>query len=850
MRLILILSLLINFRYIQTNQTTPNPESPNDSHIEIVSPSVGLNENQRNHLIFWEKRCLIDPYSELETDFEIDGHPIDRGRDQGFWNNSFNEMEESIFHDQIYHETDITPFLEAISKRKKLSLTEYKNTGLLGVLIFFITMVVLLLLIVSFFTCITKKDKVIKNRPCCVKTWLAIISILLLISFILMMIILVSASNISRAHNDLLCEATRIPHTLIMGTPQIHFEIESKRKFLGLERILDFSIIYLDHFLIDPKKENIEILQKIRDTRLRDEMTLLKSASNNFKSNFADKTTLDAEGKQNIPISIQHEFPKYNYFLDLLSKRYELTVNRIAQINILTPLLLDESDFKTLKDDFHSAVNEIKDLEENIASFWNEIMTSTFMQSVTFRILLIGLILISVIIWISLVVSFCVFCKRTKRGSSNKIKDKSSLRLLLVLNLVAMLLGSISFSFLSSVTYSSFYACATMNQLKNEPQKTKTIIEKTLLKDEAILRIFDTCFSSPERNGNLNFQNLFVNEETKKVISDLILFIDALKILQEKDGAIMKDHDLSQNSDYYTKFENYKNGISSDFQNVHLNLSTLNHNFFCSDIIYKLDSEGCIHLPQEKTKCISILKSNFESDPCMHETKIQESETLFLKLKNHITAEQDHINPILEQIDGKSNLNSIAQRIKEIGNKYNDLISEIQQLTINIHLPLGDLASGHIENSLDCGAVRRDLDTTYDKMCRDHVWFLSRITFAAFFILIIGFFVVLIIFILTFCLKKESQTKRKKKKDDPWAFKLEKEEFEREDTNREYPNRDVFDTNEGNYGDQNLSNLSLGRDDFGTQDFGKQGVYAQMTDSEREEEEDFAQSDERFNFKK
>lgn len=747
------LSFLISFLFLAisiTQETTPTQNSVQNPHIETVSPKKG--ETKDNHFMVWETECLSHPYEELVHVVGSSGEVVDKGKTSSSITGNLENFEKLIINQKMFTKINIEPFLDRISEKKSMGLTEYNNKGYIGFMIFMLVLVISLILVISLFTCTKLQKKILKPRSCCIKTCLIFIVIFMIILFALLILALVWSPRMMGIQKDLVCEATRLPHTLFYGSPEIHYKLEGEHKFLGMERIRELIYQFLGQYENFITGKDATILKEIKDLDIQTDINKVLSSSLKFKDDYKEKKVLNSEGVQAIPISISHSLPLYTIFLDGMIDRYELTSRRVDNLNILQPMMDNEASADAYKFDLENTMKEIEDIELHLASFWNDVMRSTFDPAIGFKLAVIGLIIIFFLLFISLITTFIVLCKKTKDG---KIEGKSKVRFLMILNLVLMLFGFIAVFGVNRATFSTFYGCATMHQFKENPEQSKALIEKKLLKDPKILSIFQNCYFEPQPSGSINFYNLFINNKSKNSLEIFMSFMDALKSVHEEVKGIKGEEDMYHTQIFEKKLQAFKDGLSYDFADVFRNLSSLNSNYNCSPIAYSLTSKACLYVAQNKAKCISIVDGSFESDDCMGTTKTTASNELFQRLQDHIRAEQIHIDTIMESLSGSTNHDSISNTMSQAIDKFDLISKKIEDLDSDLGISFNDLASGHLDEWLDCRAIKKDVDTIFERLCGHYVYQLAQFGDVAFFYLLLMFISILMIFIITFCVREK-----------------------------------------------------------------------------------------------
>lgn len=725
-----------------------------DSFIQIITPEIGHGDIQKNHFIVWESSCLIDPYKELAAVKSKNGDIVDHGKDTDAVTNLLENFERLLVNDKIFKKMDITPFLESIENRQNMGATEFKNTTVLTFNMIFLTAVLGLLITISVFTCTHLKRKLLKRRPKCIKCCFIFLILIIIVMGVLVLITLSRIGKMSTIQNELVCEATRLPHTIFFGSPEIHYEIEAESKFLGLETIRIYIINFLNQYTQLSRGSDSEVLKEIKDISVSEEANVLALLTQDFKKKYETKKVLNSESNHGIPQSITHSLPLYMLHQNSMVESYQLTSKRADNINILSPIFESIPKSDQFRLDLKIALSDIEDMQSAISTFWNDVMRGAFDSTVGYQVAVGGLGVICLVLWIAVLASTCVFRKRIQ---NEQMKGKYKVRFLMILVLFLSIFAFIALFDVNRGTFTSFYGCSTLYQIREDPQTARPLIEKHLMKDEKVLRVFQKCYFDAQANGNLNFYDLFDDSNSKQSIESVLAFMDALKVFHDEVQGIRAETDRYHTRAFEDQLLGYKNGLSYEFTDVFRNLSLLNYNFTCSKTSYGLTAKTCQTLPEGKEKCIPILTGEFSIDSCLDDDKNNSSRELFDGLKKHMEAEQVYIDEILDDLVGPNNENSILGKIEMVLLKFGKIDANVQKLKTDLHVSFKNLASGHLEDWLDCAAIKRDINTTYEKLCGHYLMDMVQFGDMAFFILFFVFVTILMLFILTFCYKDQAE---------------------------------------------------------------------------------------------
>lgn len=724
-----------------------------------VNPRFGNDSEAALYINLWETQCLGEALGDLVVDTNDPGDRFENASDVSDKGDLFEQLERWVLEKMdLLKKTDITPFLESIQNREPMKLTDHNQSPFIGGMIFLVVVLVINMIIFCLFTFLKKlRVKQMKKRKCCVSVCLGIVSILGVVSLGLLITNYVWTKNMYRIEENLLCEATRVPHAFLFGNPEIHFEVKKSSHFLGLERIRNYLDIYISESSLYTSGSNSKILQEIEAMKIQNKVAELENTLDEFFTKYEDMKGRDASGRNRVPLSISYTIPYYKSHMTSLIEKYKLFAGYIDKISTFSYTVKNS----TRAEEFHRYLKDtskqLTDYQFKFSEFWNQIMVTSFDSTLGFKISVIGLVVIATLIFISQCANIIAFIHGVKSG---KIKSKSNVRCLMILVLFICFWGFMAIFEVGRGIFSSLYGCSVMYQMEHDPYKTEEVIKPYLLQDPHINDFFKHCYFAPKRDSADNFFSLISGENEKIALLNYFSFLDGLKMSHENVLTLSKDLDVYYTDRLIESLKSFKTGESLDFDDVFNNLAKLNYIFSCSNIYYSLTERDCNELPAGKTVCVKILTGNFEEASCMS-NDVGESAVLFDELKEYITREQTFIDNILEDVNGSSNDDSIVSKLHTTIDHFDMLDKKIRNISTTLNRDFDKLVPGRLEDWMDCGVVRDEVKKSFNNLCNHDMQKLMKFGDLNAYIILFAMISVNILFCLSCCYTEQSKKKVK-----------------------------------------------------------------------------------------
>jgi len=700
-------------------------------------------------LILWETQCLASSMGDVMSDDKDDMGYLEDPDDVEDKGDPFEQLERwAAYYFKFFEKTDIRPFIESIQNREALTLLDHNFSPFMGGFIAFLSFILVNLIILCIFTFVKKlSKKMMKKRNCCLKICAGILGIFTIVIFALVITNFVWTKKMYRIEEKLLCEATRIPHALFFGNPEIHFEIEKSEHFIGLERIRSYMTTFLNESNSYTKGYNLKTLQEIESANILNTVNALENSLDVFYAKYDGMTGRDASGRNRVPMSVSYSIPFYKTHMTSLIEKYKIAALHLHKISEFSTIMKNpqysESFIRYLKDSHEVLI----DIQVRFSKFWNSIMDTSFDSTLAFKISVIGVIVLTTLISIATITSLFVFYKSVKSG---KMKNKSNVRCLLILIIFIAFWSVLGILEVGRGVFTSFYGCSVMYQLDKDPYNTRDKILPYLLDDPEVSKVFEHCYFQPEPHSPKNFYNLLESSGEKDSTANFLSFLDGIKLIHEDVQIMDKDQDIYYTDRLVEALESFKTGESLDFDDVFNKLGILNYNFDCSHIYYSLTDKECENLPGGKTTCIRIDTGSFTTDQCM-EDKIGESAPIFDNLKEYITREKIFIDNILEDVNGATNDSSLVNMIHSTIEKFEIIDGTVRNLNSNLATNFDSMVKGPIEDWLNCGIIRDELKKTFNSMCNHDTETMMKFGDLNFFIIFISLIMTNILFVISCC---------------------------------------------------------------------------------------------------
>lgn len=757
-----------------------NHHNNNDDsyHEALIHPRYGNNSKESEMITLWENECLQDSYNEVvHNELEDEDHS-DEELD-------YLSMLEKDFIDRhdFYNSIDLTNFLNSIEMKQRMSLLDYNFTPAIIIIIVFISLLLLCIIGVCIASFSKLRSYVIEGKRCCNVCCLLIILCCIFFIGVSLLVSFRATHMVRKTEKHAMCEATRLPHTLFFGNPEIHFGVDTKQNFMGFENIRKFTQLFVleqKSFTSGNNKSNIE---DIKDSGLKDSINSLYSKVDDFFTKYEEVKGVNGHGEEATPFLISYSLPIYKTFMTQLLDKYESVSDRLLKVEHLSPILEDSSASDEFFNNLKESIDKITNIQITLSEFWNFIMYTSFDGIVIYKVSVVILAIMSTLSFISLCILLFTFCKKkTKRT----LKNKGGVRCLTILVLLLLFWSVLALFEISRGVFTTFYGCALMHKIKTDPASGQTLIESHLQGEPLVKNVFKYCYFEPQPNGSSNFYHLLEDHKQRAALQDYLGFLDALKVVEEDLETLISTKDTFYTNMFVDALYSFRKAETYDFGDIESQFNELNEMFSCSHIYYSFGEDGCSKMPLKKTECVRIDSHPFGYDDCVGNRS--KSSQIFSRLQNYINREEEFIDEMLNDLIDESNPNSIARYINKTVQVFHFIQEKIQNLETNLRIHFEGLKHGPLEEWLDCTVIKKDVNRSYDKICEHDVFEMSSHADLYFLILVLIFCATICIFCLSFCYKEEESNnfgedrKKKKKKNKNQGF--------------DRRHSDVFDDNE------------------------------------------------------
>lgn len=708
----------------------------------VINPRFGNDSIESKYLELWETKCLGDVHNEISTHQNLGSDHNDE------YSDPLVDIEKDfITKEKFLEKIELTPFLDSIQNHSKMSLFDY-NFKAFNIMIIVILFILISCLIVMFIFTFTKlRNKTFLKKKCCIKFCLVFEAILLCIVFVLLILSYYYTHKSSKYENDAICEATRIPHTLFFGNPEIHFEILNDKNFVGFENLRKYIQTFEEEKLSFIDGQNKRSLEDIKNTNLKDSVNILYEKSNKFFEKYETIKGTDASGNQRTPYSISNSLEIYRVYMNTLLDKYEYTTDRIQNIEVLEPTFDDKNLYEPFFKELSEVSSQIAELEIELSEYWNSLMNTSFDGILVFKMALYALAIMLSLAFLSLIILMCTFCKNAKIG---KIKNKSTVRCLSILVCFLIIVSIGALFEISRGIFTSYYGCSLMLKFRKDPSGAQTLMEPYLKEVPNVKSLVDNCFFNPQPDKSSNFYNIINEESERQALQHYLSFFDGLKVVHETIQGISEANDKFHTISFEAALNTFLDGTSFDFDDVFTRLAELNYIFSCSETYYSLSPTGCEKMPISKKKCVAINLDSYIDLECDGDNV--EAKNLFTNLKNYMLSEKDFIDDMIYDLSNPSD--SILKLITDVTYKYTIINNKIKNLESNLDIHFSKLRDGPIEDWLDCTILKTEMNRSYEKLCRNAIYEMSFNADQFFALLCLMGLITIGIFALTFCFEE------------------------------------------------------------------------------------------------
>ena len=584
-----------------------------------------------------------------------------------------------------------------------------------------------------------------RTRFICLKFCLALSLVLFSIVCVIGIINFLLLSKMTKIEKNLLCEATRIPHTLFFGNPETRFSVKNSSYFLGFETLKQYISSFLkesDSFISGKNSELIKSLEKLT---IGESVGNLSKITDDFFASFEGRKSINASGEQETPSTISYSLPLYKAYFLLMLEQYKDAANRLENLISLSPTLANEQSGSEFVENLSNVNNDLLDIKIELSAFWNKMMLTSFDGPLLFKVAVIFMA-VEILILI-LIISLALFTVTPSILKDQPI-HKKKIRCLLMIMILGIIIATLNLVEIGRGVYSSFYGCSLMFQLKSDPVETKQKLSVLFVNEHIAFKIFDKCYFKANTDKNANFYSLF-KEESGEALQQFVGFMDGIKMLHEDVQLINRNYDKNFTNHMIEALESYEKGINFDFNDVKPNLDKLNNIFNCSDIMFSLSESGCKNLPSSKKKCINIQTQKFEKDSCI--TESAESELIFSRLQKYIKEDKELISQMLYYLDGEKNNSSIIALIEAVLIDFESIDNQVKSLDSELEIHFENMNQGELENWLDCGVIKEEIAKNFNSLCGSKLEDITN--FAALNLSVLVLMYIIVIFLI-FCLLK------------------------------------------------------------------------------------------------
>jgi hypothetical protein len=720
--LLFLLSISISSNFIDTSTSS-------ESDLK-----VDKGENLQNKL--WLK--THDWYNWLETDC------LYKTQDVLISSETFSQ--DSFFSSKEFDSIDITPFLDALKNHSSISILRFKNSrNMITCMVVAVLSILLLLLILFHLGCVNKNKAIQVSKNCFYFTVTLLIAILL-ISIAVYFISIDKGIQAKKAEKSILCEALRVPITLMEGNIRQILNDRSQIHFIGFRELRTWISSFLNQFEDFSSGKNHDNLNVLNSIPLQENIEKLSTVSTNFYENFQRSSVPDINGNTVVPPSITKDLTLYWKEMELLLLQYKIHGSRVSGVNNFFELIKDEQSKYYFKKGLEDAESQLLLIETEFLQFYDSMLKQTLISPGTQKIDINTVLWISGLILITLLFTLSMYVyNKTQRRISSVVAYRGLILFLMILFVPVVIL---SIEVLIGV-YSTHYGCSFVHQLLRGNTELISNLETDFHASANVQEIVNQCYLDTTEASNEMIYSMMKNDEQTQAIKGFLDFLDGLKTIDDDIQSINHLTDEYETVKFGEVLENKRRGVVLEFPELADSLVELNTLFSCTQYHYDWSDYTCNKVDLKGKSCIRIDQDEYIFDDCVPDDVT--ARDLFIKLQAYFTKEVELMSNMIENLLQVSNSDSIMNNFKTVWRQNTFVYEKVGEIETSLNLHFQSFDDGQLQDWLNCKLIKNDLKIVHDNICRKQlqfgVTFSNNCTFlCAFLFILIGLSYMLILF--------------------------------------------------------------------------------------------------------
>jgi hypothetical protein len=549
----------------------------------------------------------------------------------------------------------------------------------------------------------------------------------------------------------MLCEATRILHSLIEGqakpgylisqsnttennnspTPpfKIHKDLSTptnKNIFIGIDTITEWINVFIGHSIDLRFAVFKEDLQAVRDVNLADLISEMIYTEDVFYETFKAKKINNGTGVEASPEAISRHLTYFHSFMLKEFNKYTELGKRLFGISAFHLEILPESSLDSYTGMLKQINTQFSDLQNHLLDFWNDLIFQSLSHLDKLKLYL-GIILCFVLLSVISIIGLAgVFCSANHKGRLGNI---TGYRGCIFLGLLLMIISIVLFLQYLRVTFTTSYGCSTLLKLQDDDVNFDSSIEGHLHFPLKIQKLFDICLLSNTSSSQSETENSFSpssaylgnwlqDDSLKNLLHNFLIFTDSFKaVLEDWDmGAQLTDR--SPFDDLITELETASAGTQYQFKSVKSQLDAINNIYACSSYVFKMTDSECKELSTEK-KCLSIETDLLKGDQCVQDEPKATAEEIFRNLKESYRQTKALADEMLSRLRGNNDSSAVLYKFSRVWQYITFTQEKLRSINNDLRLNIFGLARGRLLSFLDCGNLKNDIKIIYNNLCNN-----------------------------------------------------------------------------------------------------------------------------------
>ena len=648
-----------------------------------------------------------------------------------------------LFSPEEFDDLDLAAFREALKENSRMPIFKFQNSrNIIICIISSILTGILFFLFLYHLGCVSrhKKIKVSKSVYICLVISLCIFIFIVVVSYIVLVILGLKAKKVE---SKILCEALRVPLTLMRGNADVTTVAKHDAHFIGLRTFRNWISSFLNDYHSYVSGDNHDVLQLLGDIHFERHVDILKTSVIDFVKKFRNKTVTNFEGVETVPNTLSSGLTHYQELMDALVVQYSEHAERINGLNDIFDFVKDANAKERFRNNLEMAEMQLIEMEIKFLKFWQDMLNTVLISPGTQKtdvdvILWINAIFISVVLF-SFIIYIFTYCKK-------QVKNPLIFR--------GVLLGSCLFAITSMVlsieilrgVYSTHYGCAFLDQIINGDTSLVSDLEQDFGASKETQLIFNTCYLNPDSSSH-NIYSLVSDSDHQTAMMGYLEFLDGLKTISDDKQAINHLTDEYATVQFGNRLEEMKLGLRLEFSNLEAELDKLNVMFQCTDMFYSWSEDTCKKAAYPKPNCVVISDQTYVFHECVADDV--SARDIFIRLQDYILSEKNLMSEMINDLIPVSNTASVMHNLEEVWRKNNFIYEKVKLLQDSLNAPFESLDDGELKNWLDCTAIKSDLEFIYEDVCLKDLGYGVKFADLASTIAILLFFILTFNFLIT-----------------------------------------------------------------------------------------------------